>query len=239
MQNIYAHVEDRPVSQISVGARAAFIVRTYLHLFGAVLAFTLLEAALFSIPAGAEGGTLASVIASAMLGTSPLFVFGGLVVVTWLFSSLAHRSMSVPLQYLALGGFVLAETLFVLPLLYLAFNWAPGAITSAAAVTLGGFALLTFIVFWTRKDFSFLGAALRWIMLGAIALIVVSLFTGFQLGLWFNAAMVVVAGLAILWDTSNVLHHYPEDRHVSAALELFASIVMLFWYVLRLFISRD
>jgi hypothetical protein len=30
-----------------------------------------------------------------------------------------------------------------------------------------------------------------------------------------------------------------EDRHVGAALELFASIALMFWYVLRLFISRD
>ena len=50
--------------------------------------------------------------------------------------------------------------------------------------------------------------------------------------------MVTLAGAAILYDTSNILHHYPHDRHVAAALELFASIVMLFWYLLRLFSRR-
>jgi FtsH-binding integral membrane protein len=44
---------------------------------------------------------------------------------------------------------------------------------------------------------------------------------------------------AVLYDTSNILHHYPEDRYVAAALQLFASVALMFWYVLRLFMSRD
>ncbi len=58
---------------------------------------------------------------------------------------------------------------------------------------------------------------------------------GFQLGTFFSVAMVAFAGAAILYDTSNVLHHFPEDRYVGAALQLFASVALLFWYVLRLF----
>jgi FtsH-binding integral membrane protein len=55
-----------------------------------------------------------------------------------------------------------------------------------------------------------------------------------------SLGMIALAGGAILYDTSNVLHHYPEDRYVAAALELFASVALLFWYVLSFFISsRD
>jgi len=37
-----------------------------------------------------------------------------------------------------------------------------------------------------------------------------------------------------------VLHHYPEDRYVAAALELFSSVALFFWYILSFFISsRD
>jgi FtsH-binding integral membrane protein len=50
--------------------------------------------------------------------------------------------------------------------------------------------------------------------------------------------MVALAGASILYDTSNVLHHYPEDRYVGAALQLFASVAMMLWYVLRLLMSR-
>jgi FtsH-binding integral membrane protein len=51
--------------------------------------------------------------------------------------------------------------------------------------------------------------------------------------------MIGLAGAAILYDTSNVLHHYPEDRYVSASLSLFASVAVLFWYVLRFFMASD
>jgi len=43
----------------------------------------------------------------------------------------------------------------------------------------------------------------------------------------------------ILYDTSNVLHHYRIGQHVAASLALFASVVMLFWYILQLFLSRE
>ena len=80
---------------------------------------------------------------------------------------------------------------------------------------------------------------LFWGFLCAIGLIVCGTFMGFQLGLWFSVAMVALAGGAILYDTSNVIHHYPPDRYVGAALQLFASVALLFWYVLRIFLSRN
>ena len=51
--------------------------------------------------------------------------------------------------------------------------------------------------------------------------------------------MVVFAAGAILHDTSSVIRDFPEDRYVAASLQLFASVALLFWYVLRLFMSRD
>ena len=60
---------------------------------------------------------------------------------------------------------------------------------------------------------------------------------GFQLGTFFSVAMVGLAGASILYDTSNVLLRFPEDRYVGAALELFSSVAMMFWYVLRIFIG--
>jgi FtsH-binding integral membrane protein len=41
----------------------------------------------------------------------------------------------------------------------------------------------------------------------------------------------------ILYDTSNVMHHYRTDQHVAASLALFASVATLFWYVIRLLMS--
>lgn len=233
MNNPATDAWSTPVSALGVDARASFITKTYLHLAGAIAGFVAIEAALF------ESG-VAPRIAEAMLGTSWLLVLGGFVVVSWLASRIAHNTDSIPMQYLALAGFVLAEALIFVPLLYIADAVAPGAISSAAVVTLGGFAGLTAVAFWTRKDFSFLGGLLRWGFIVALVAIVAGVIFGFELGTFFSIAMVGLAGAAVLYDTSNVIHHFPEDKHVGAALELFASVALMFWYVLRLFISsRD
>ena len=46
--------------------------------------------------------------------------------------------------------------------------------------------------------------------------------------------MIALACGYILYDTSNVLHHYHTSQYVAASLALFASVVLLFWYVLRI-----
>jgi len=167
-----------------------------------------------------------------------LLVLGGFVVISWLASRTAHMATSKVAQYAALAGYVVAESIIFVPLLYIANRVAPGAITSAAAVTFLAFASLTAIVFVTAKDFSFLRGILLWSGVVAMVLIVAGVIFGFQLGTFFSVAMVAVAGASILYDTSNVLHHYSEDRYVAAALELFASVALMLWYVLRLFMSR-
>jgi FtsH-binding integral membrane protein len=234
-------MQEVPVSQYqdvlrapsaTADARASFLGRTYNHLFGAIIAFTLLEVFLFKTG-------LAESIARTLLGGSWLLVLGGFMVVGWIASRVAHRSTSIAHQYLALGGFVAAEAIIFVPLLYVADRFAPGAITSAATVTLAGFAGLTFIAFRTRRDFSFLGGVLRWAFVLALVGIGASLIFGFQLGTWFSVAMVGLAGAAILRDTSNIMRRFPVDRHVGAALELFASVALMFWYVLSLFIGGN
>jgi len=229
-QNIYAH--PVAVGALDVDTRARFIVRTYVHLFFAILGFVGIETALF-----ASG--LAEPIAQAMMGTSWLLVLGGFMIVGWLASRAAARATG-PMQYLALAAFVAAEALIFVPLLTIANIYAPGAISSAAVVTLAAFTGLTAIVFWSRKDFSFLGGILKWGFVMAVVAIFAGVICGFQLGTWFSVAMVGLAGAAILHDTSNVLRRYPEDRYVAAALQLFASVALMFYYVLMLFLSaRD
>jgi FtsH-binding integral membrane protein len=220
-----------PESVMDLDARARFVMRTYVHVFGAIIAFTLLEIVLFT-------SGLALTIARAMLGTTWLVVLGAYMLVGWLASRVAHQAVSRGAQYAALGAFVLAESILFVPLLYIAQYYAPGVIQSAAVVTLIGFAGLTAVGFLTRKDFSFLGAALRWGGMVALLLIVSSVVFGFQLGTFFSVAMVGFAGMAVLYDTSNILLHYPEDRYVGASLALFASVALMFWYVLRLMSRR-
>jgi FtsH-binding integral membrane protein len=221
-----------PVGQKDVGTRSQFITRTYNHLMGAIVGFTLFEIWLFT-------SGLAEPIAQTMLGGSWLLVLGGFMVVSWFATRVAATSESIGAQYAALVGFVAAEGIIFVPLLYIANSQFPGVIESAAFTTLAGFAGLTAVAFVTRKDFSFLRGALMWGGIIALIAIVSAVIFGFELGTWFSVAMVGFAGAAILYDTSNILHHYPEDRYVGAALQLFASVALMFWYVLRIFMSRD
>src|SRR6185295_351726 len=203
---------------------------TYGHLFGAILSFTLIEVFLFKTG-------LAETMARAMLGVSWLIVLGGFVVVSWLASHFAHVATSKVAQYACLAAFVVAEAIVFVPLLYIADRFAPGVIGSAAMITFVAFAALTAVVFVTRKDFSFLRGILCWGGIIALTIIVAGAIFGFNLGTFFSIAMIALAGGSILYDTSNVLHHYPEDRYVAAALELFASVALMLWYVIRLLLS--
>jgi uncharacterized protein len=212
-------------------ARASFLVKTYVHLFGAIAAFTLIEVFLFS-------SGLAYNIAKAFLSTNWLVILGGFMIVSWIASRTAYRAEKTATQYIGLLLFVLAEALIFVPLLALADYYAPGMIRSAALVTLFGFTGLTFIVVLTRKNFSFLGGLLKWGMVLALVAIVGGVIFGFELGTWFSVAMIGLAGAAILYDTSKIMTVFPTDRHVGAALQLFSSVALMFWYVLRLFLSR-
>ncbi|MDX2165683.1 MAG: Bax inhibitor-1 family protein [Deltaproteobacteria bacterium] len=217
-------------SSTAVSSRSEFITRTYTHLLGAIAFFLAIEVWLF------QSG-IADTIAHAMLGTSWLLVIGGFMILSWLASSVAASSLSKPAQYAALAAFVTGQAIVFVPLLYIANAVAPGAINSAGILTAIGFIGLTGVAFVSRTDFSFMGAMLRWAFVVALLLIVGSLLFGFELGTWFSVAMVGLAGAAILNDTSNIIRHFPDDRYVAAALQLFASVALLFWYILRIFIG--
>lgn len=232
MQTAQSLKSYMPVSELSADSRSTFIWRTYGHVAAAILLFAAIESYLFS-------SGLAEPLAQSLLGFSWLLILGAFMIVGWLATHVAHTVQSKPLQYVALVGFVVAEAIIFLPLLAIAIRLQPGIVESAVGVTLLGTAGLTAVAFITRKDFSFLRGLLVWGGILALIGIVASVLFGFALGTWFSVAMIGFAGAAVLFDTSNILHHYPEDRYVGAALALFASIALMFWYVLRLFMSRD
>ena len=212
--------------------RRKFLNRTYHHLLAAILLFVGIEVFLFK-------SGVAESIARVALSANWLLILGAFMLVSWGASHIAHKNISLRMQYLALVGCVVAWALIFVPMLYIAMTIDPSIIQSAAMVTLIGFGLLTGIVMYTGQDFSFMRGIMMWVGACALLAIVGGVIFGFQLGTWFSVAMIAFAGAAILYDTSNVLHHYPEDRYVAASLELFASVALMFWYVLRLFMSRD
>jgi FtsH-binding integral membrane protein len=223
-----------------VDARRTFIQKTYTHLAAAIYAFVMLQWLLFSV--GFDDWMMQFFGATPWAG---LIMLGAFLVTSWIANSWAHSDTSVGLQYAGLFLYVLVQAIIFVPLLSIAQGYAlelgaignVSVITVAAITTLLMFGGLTAAVFFTRKDFSFLRTAL-WIGgIAAFALILMSAIAGLHLGVWFAVAMVVLACGWILYDTSNVLHHYRTDQHVAASLALFASVALLFWYILQLFMS--
>lgn len=221
----------QPVSSMAEESRSNFIWKCYAHVVGAIIAFAAIEVWLF------QSGVAES-IARPMF-ENWLLVLGAFMLCSWGASHVAHRVQSTQAQYAALGAFVVVEALIFAPLLYVANATAPGVIDSAAGVTVLGSAGLIATAMITRKDFSFLRGLLVWGGILALIAIVASIFFGWHLGTWFSVIMIGFAGAAVLYDTSNIMHHYPEDKYVAASMALFASIALMFWYILRLFMGRD
>jgi len=219
------------VAESGVDERVEFIRKTYTHLTAAVLGFSFIIASLLQIPA-VDG------ICKTMLGTpfSYLIAMFGLMAVSWICEKWACNAASKRTQYTGLIVYAVAEALFFTPMVWLADRFFPGSLVTAVAVTLTVFVGLTLSVFMTKADFSFLRSALMIGTLGALAVAICMMFTGVTQG-WFLILMGVFVILAcgyILYNTSNVLHHYPVGMHVAASLALFASLTTLFWYVLHL-----
>ena len=220
-----------PVSELSVDDRSTFIWKCYAHVVGAILAFAAIEVYLY------QSG-ISAAIAGPMLDNWWM-VLGAFILAGWGASHVAHRVQSVQAQYIALAVFVVAEALIFAPLLFIALLRETGLLASAAGVTLLGCVGLVSTAMITRKDFSFLRGMLVWLFFLAMAAIVGSMLFGFELGTWFSVAMIGGACAAVLDDTANIIHHYPQDKYVAASMALFASIAMMFWYIRRLCMSRD
>jgi FtsH-binding integral membrane protein len=226
------------VIEAPADARRTFIRKTYTHLAAAVYAFAGLSWFFLSI--GLDD-TMLRIIGTSQL--SWLLVLGAFMVVSWIANSWALSTTSIGKQYAGLFLYVVAEAVIFLPLLGIAEQQTIGGhsvIAAAGLTTAIMFAGLTAVAFLSKVDFSFLSGFLGLSVLGAFALIIASAIFGFTLGLFFSVAMVVIASLYILYYTSQIMYQFRTDQYVAAALALFASVALLFWYVLQIFMSsRD
>ncbi|MGI9596108.1 MAG: Bax inhibitor-1/YccA family protein [Acidimicrobiales bacterium] len=227
-----------PVIHADEDTRSRFLVRVYQHLGLAVLAFMAIETLFFTL--GIAEGIYDFLAASG--GVAWLLILGGFTIVNMIAGRSAHQLGNTTAQYGALFAMSAAEALIFAPFLYYVFKVAPTdgttSVVSAAIVTAVGFAALTVVAMTTRKDLSFLRPMLMWGGIVAIGLIVAAVAFGFQLGAIFSLAMIALAGASILYQTQQIVRRYPEWAYVGAAVSLFGSLMMMFWYVLQLFTRR-
>jgi FtsH-binding integral membrane protein len=222
------------ISESPESERAAFIRKTYWHLAGAIGLFAALEGLLISMGLGTT--------ALALLGASKyswLMVLGAFMLVSWVAERWATNGSSVGMQYAGLILYTVAEAVIFLPMIVLAIAMTgdAGLVVQAGLITVAMVIGISTVAITTKKDFSFLGGMLKIGGFIALGLIVASMFLPVSLGLWFSAVMVIFASASILYNTSNLIHRYQPGQHVAASLSLFASVALLFWYLLRLVMS--
>lgn len=212
--------------------KADFYKKTYLHVALAILAFIGVETVLLQI--------VPDQVIFAMFGQRYIWLL--IIGVFWLASVLATKwslSLSKSTQYLGLGFYILLEAVIFLPLIKIATLYAgPQVIFQAAMLTTAMFSGISFVAFTSKRDFSFLRNI---IVIGgfiSLGLIVGGMLFGFNLGLWFSVGMVILASATILYQTSKLKDSYSTNQYVGASLQLFASIMLLFWYILSILMSR-
>lgn len=212
--------------------KAGFYRKTYLHVALAILAFIGVETVLLQV--------VPDQMIFAMFAQRYLWLL--IIGVFWLASVLATKwslSLNKSTQYFGLGFYVLLEAVIFLPLIKIATLYAgPQVIFQAAMLTIAMFAGISAVAFTSKRDFSFLRNI---IVIGgfiSIGLIVAGMIFSFNLGLWFSVGMVILASATILYQTSKLKDSYATNQYVGASLQLFASIMLLFWYILSILMNR-
>jgi len=210
----------------AVNERLGFIRRTYVHLLGMLIGV---------------GAVCAIAIKTGIMArfTMPILIVGFIGVI-FVVPRLVASRVSRSKQYLGAGICTLFYGLLISPLV----QYAPaGVLTNAFVLTCCVFVGLTAYVFTTKKDFSWMRGMLTAGIFLALGIGIISLFFGGFGGtssMLYSGFIVVLFAGYILYDTSNVLHHYPTDAYVAAAIALMIDFVTMFYYIAMLLMgSRD
>lgn len=229
------HSQSRRIDGTVQDERVAFYKKTYGHVAGGVLVFIIFEYLLL------QSDTIVNFAMSMTEGFKWLIMLGGFMFITNYAEKMAIKTPDKNKQYLAFALYILAQAFIFVPMINIAMFYMDSGIEilqQAAIVTLALFTGLSAVVFVTKKDFSFLKTGLTIGFFIAIGLIVAGTLFGFNMGLWFSVGMCLLAGGSILYQTSNLIKKYTVDDYIPAAISLFASLMLLFWYILRIFMSR-
>ncbi len=246
MQNMSPSAYSRAAS-IPVATALPFLRKVYLLLTAGVAsaivgAMVALYVGTPSLVAG-SGGALVAPPAVAFGLVHPYVMLIGFIG-TFFAANAARRIPGVNLA--ALLGFTFVSGLLLAPTLFLVqiassqgLTLDPSPIRDAFLLTGAAFVGLSSYVLVTKKDFSFMGAALSmglWVIIGASLL---AMFIGSAaLHLAISSVAVLIFGGYILYDTSRLLRGGGGDDAVGAALGMFLNVFNLFLSLLNILSSR-
>jgi FtsH-binding integral membrane protein len=230
-------VAVRPAIDTDTSDRMAFIAKVYLMAFSGIGVFfatlaTLYFGVIWSNPP-------ITALVTFLVGL-PWFVhFAGILGISFVAGWVSMiKGWNIFFFYL----FAVVMALFTIGLtLYAVSVGGLAIVVQAGALTTLVMGALTAFVFITRKDFSFMG---NFLFCGLIVLIGTALLFGIggslgmgnmePLHVGLSAAAVLLFMGYVLYDTSNILHHYATDMVVPAALALMINFIVLFRNILHL-----
>ncbi len=153
-------------------------------------------------------------------------------------------SIKHPLNYLLFAAFTFITGITIVPLLasvILEFG-GPDLIIKALLATTFTFTAAAIIGATSYRSFQGLGGFLMIALIGMIIVSLIGIFVP-----WSNTFEMIFSGIGVLLFTGYTLYdiqrlkHYPQDRYIDAALQLYLDIFNLFLYILRLIagVSRN
>lgn len=246
------------VATLGVSDRVTFLRRTYGLLGVSLVAFAAITAGVMRFATSSSFHYSQWALRGQMNWLLVIALFMG---VGYVAQRLAQSETSRGIQLLGLGLFVVMQSFLLQPILWilirqfghadqvliqtgnglgLAFTGQAAAILmQAVVITLAIFIGLTLTVFLSKKDFSFMRGALSVGSFAVLGVILASMLFGFSLGAVFCGAVILLMAGYILYQTSQIMSHFPPTAFVAAALMLFSTIATLFWYVLQLLMSLN
>jgi FtsH-binding integral membrane protein len=199
-----------------------FLTKTYSNLFLGILFFV---ASCYALIASGAAKYITSLFSNIWLSLLVILV---LSFSTTFFINFTASSTNKGIQYLGLLGYAVLQSIFVIPVIYYAATYGSNILPSAAAFTIGFFLLMTAVVYYTGIDFGFLRSFIVFASIASIIVIIISILTGFSLGIFFTGFLIILACSYILYDTSNIINNYESSQPIAAATALLGAIVMLF-----------
>jgi FtsH-binding integral membrane protein len=213
-------------NQAVIKNKSNFLTKTYSHLLLGVLLFAFFSYFLYIFGFGLTMFKLLSIQFMIFV------VFILYVGASTLAQNLAYTKTSKPVQYLGMAVFALVEAVFFSPLILIAAY--SGLLLLAIGITGVMFVGLTLVALFSGKDFSFLRNALLYAgIVAGVCILASFIWPAFFAGIWFSAFMILLAGGYILYDTNNLLKTVDEEQYIGASVTLLASLLLLFWYVIR------
>jgi FtsH-binding integral membrane protein len=230
MSELLALPEDRAyLYEATVDVRLTFIRKVYSLFLVSLLSSTGVTAAVMMLPEVADlAGRYSLVFLLLYIGLS------------WCSGWIAEQGPVVGAMLLSALS-VVTGLVFGPTISFYAANVGIGVVYQALGLTSAIFGGLTVYVFVTKQDFSFLRGLLWMGMFAIVAFAVLGMFINFSFELRHAltlAGVLLFIGF-ILYDTSNIVHHYREDQAIVAAVAIYLDFVILFMKLLRLLSRRD